>query len=88
MPKPELRTAMRRLITQIRDTLPFDGVESDFCSDTCRGCSVKLLDFLLIEIDDWEYKLDQGETPSFKDIDKLAKTAKKIHAVLVKNQLI
>ena len=88
MAKPELTTAMRNLIAQIRDTLPFDGVDSDFCSDTCRGCSVKLLDFLLVEVDDWEYRLDQGETPSFKDIDKLAKTAKKIHKVLVKNQLI
>lgn len=88
MAKPDVTTAMRNLIAQIKTTLPFDGVDTDFCSDTCRGCSVKLLDFLAIEIDDWEYRLGQGETPSFKDIDKLAKTAKKIHAVLCKNQLI
>ena len=79
---------MRELIAQIKRSLPFDDIDSSFCSDTCRGCSVKLIDFLAMEMSDWEYKLDQGKAPNFKDIIKLAKTAKKIHAVLLKNNLI
>ena len=88
MAKPNVAVAMRDLITQIKTTLPFDGVESDFCSDTCSGCSLKLLDFLALEIEQWEERLDQGEAPSLSDVHKLGKTAKKIHTVLVKNQLI
>ena len=86
--KPNTVDAMHHLIKQIKDTLPFSGVDASFCSDTCRGCSVKLIDFIAIEVEDWEHRLDQGDTPSFKDIDKLAKMTKKIHAVLLKNNLI
>ncbi len=86
--KPDTTTAMRNLITQIKDTLPFGGIDDDFCSDTCSGCSLKLVDFIALEIDEWEYKLDQGEVPNFNDINKLAKMAKKIQAVLIKNNLI
>ncbi len=86
--KPNTREAMSQLIAQIKDTLPFDGIDTDFCSDSCSGCSLKLVDFIAVEIDEWEYRLDQGETPNFKDISKLAKMATKIQAVLVKNNLI
>jgi len=86
--KPNTTQAMRNLIAQIKDTLPFDSVDSDFCSDTCSGCSLKLVDFLAVEIDQWEYKLDNNEIPTLNDLNKLAKTAKKIHKVLDKNNLL
>ena len=86
--KPTTADAMHQLIDQIKQTLPFDGVEADFCSDTCSGCSLKLLDFLALEIEQWENRLSQGETPTLSDVHKLGKTAKKIHAVLAKNQLL
>mgnify|MGYP001585427666 FL=1 len=86
--KPNTREAMYQLITQIKDTLPFDGIDTDFCSDSCSGCSLKLVDFIAVEIDEWEHRLNQGEVPNFKDINKLAKMAKKIQAVLIKNNLI
>ncbi len=86
--KPNTVDAMHELIVQIKTELPFKGVDTSFCSDTCTGCSIKLLEFIAIEIDDWEYKLNQGTVPSFKDLNKLAKMAKKIRAVLIKNKLI
>ncbi len=79
---------MRDLITQIKQTLPFDGFDNSACSDTCSGCSVKLINFLENELEDWEYRLNNKEVPNFKDINKLAKMATKIHRVLVKNNLI
>lgn len=86
--KPDTTTAMRGLIAQIKTTLPLDGVVSDFCSDTCSGCSLKLVDFLALEIEEWEYKISQLIVPNFKDIDRLAKMANKIRAVLIQNKLI
>ena len=86
--KPDTTTAMRGLIAQIKTTLPLDGVVSGFCSDTCSGCSLKLVDFLALEIDEWEYKISQLIVPNFKDIDRLAKMATKIRAVLIQNKLL
>lgn len=86
--KPNTTTAMYELIAQIKDTLPFDAVEADFCSDSCSGCSLKLIDFLALEIDEWEYQLGQDKVPNFNDINKLTNMAKKIRAVLMKNNLI
>ncbi|MBT3195091.1 MAG: hypothetical protein HOE35_00215 [Candidatus Ruthia sp.] len=86
--KPDTTTAMYELIAQIKDTLPFDDVGADFCSDTCSGCSLKLIDFIALEVDEWEYRLKQHKVPNFNDINKLANMAKKIHTVLIKNNLI
>jgi len=86
--KPNTTKDMHRLIVQIKDALPFNEIDSNFCSDVCTGCSVKLISFIEIEIDNWEYKLNKGKVPNFKDINKLANTAKKIRAVLLKNKLI
>ncbi len=43
--KPDTRTAMRNLIGQIRTAIPFDLPEAQMCSDSCDGCSIKLLEF-------------------------------------------
>ena len=86
--KPDTVLAMQNLIKQIRSAIPFDLGKIDACPDSCRGCSVKLIDFLEVEIEDWEYRLVNDETPNFKDLDKLAKTAKKIYRVLISNGLI
>jgi hypothetical protein len=86
--KPNTILAMYNLIKQIKSSIPFDLDKTDACPDSCRGCSVKLIDFLEVEIKDWEFRLVNNETPNFKDLDKLAKTAKKIHRVLINNGLI
>ena len=46
--RPDSVTAMRDLIAEIRRTLPFDKPEAQICTDPCRGCSIKLLDYLLV----------------------------------------
>ena len=86
--KPDTLLAMQNLIKQIKSAIPFDLGKIDACPDNCRGCSVKLIDFLEVEIVDWEYRLENNEAPNFEDLDKLAKTAKKIHRVLISNGLI
>ncbi len=86
--KPDTVLAMQNLIKQIKSAIPYGLGKTDNCPDICRGCSVKLIDFLEVEIEDWEYRLVNDETPNFKDLDKLAKTAKKIYRVLISNGLI
>ena len=86
--KPDTLLAMQNLIKQIKSAIPFDLGKIDACPDNCRGCYVKLIDFLEVEIVDWEYRLENNEAPNFEDLDKLAKTAKKIHRVLINNGVI
>jgi len=79
---------MRRLIAQIRNLMPFDTPEAQRCADSCSGCSAKLLAYLETEIDSWETRLAEGEQPSFGDLSRLARTGRKIHAVLLRNGLV
>jgi hypothetical protein len=86
--KPDTRTAMRNLIRQVREALPFDVPQARACTGSCQGCSQKLLDYLETELAGWETRLDQGERPNFGDLSRLANTGRKIHRVLVKNGVI
>jgi hypothetical protein len=85
--KPDRPTAMRTLIQQVRTAMPFDLPEANLCSGKCNGCSQKLLDYLDTELIDWEYRLQSGEVPDFGEINRIAKTSKKIYRVMKKNGL-
>ncbi len=86
--KPDTRTAMRRLIGQIREAMPFDLPEARVCEGPCDGCSMKLLDYLESDLEGWERRLDEGETPNLGDLAQLARTGRKIHRVMVANGLV
>jgi len=79
---------MRLLISQVRDNIPFDLPEAYVCSDNCNGCSLKLLEFLDMELLDWERRLDEGERPNFGDIKRMVKMARSIYRVLQRNGLV
>jgi len=68
--------------------MPFDMPEANICSGGCQGCSLKLLEYLDTELENWEFKLNAGELPSLGEISQLAKTSKKIYKVLQKNELV
>jgi len=86
--KPDTTTAMQQLMGQIRAAIPLDTPESTLCSDHCRVCSKKLLEFMGAELDAWEYKLAQGGQPNFGDLQRLARVATKVHKGLQKSGLI
>jgi len=86
--KPDTPTAMRLLISQVRHNIPFDLPEAYVCSDNCNGCSLKLLEFLDMELLDWERRLDEGEQPNFGDINRMVKMARSIYRVLQRNGLV
>jgi len=86
--KPKTPVAMQQLIQQVRQELPFGMQESYLCADECKGCSLKLLEFLDIELMDWQQRLDKGEIPGLGDIQRMAKISQRIHKVLDKNGVL
>ncbi|MCL6416267.1 hypothetical protein MIB92_11440 [Aestuariirhabdus sp. Z084] len=86
--KPRSDLAMRQLIEQVRQQVPFGLSEAEICSGGCQGCSKKLLDYLDRELEDWSLKLDQGEMPNFADLNSLASRSKKIYAALARSHLV
>ena len=80
---------MSNIIQQIKETFPFEISEEEMCAETCsHGCPKNLLEYIHLEITEWEQRLEKGETPNFGDIQKLSKTGKKIYTVLQKNDLV
>ncbi len=82
MKKPDTRTAMDLLIRRIRQALPFEDRAARLCSDDCRICSLKLLDYLEQELEGWEQRLARGERPDFGDLNRLADSGRKVRRAL------
>lgn len=79
---------MQHLIQQVRETLPFGTPQGYVCADECKGCSLKLLEFLDLELMDWEDRLQQGEVPGLRDVQRMARISRKIYKVLDKNGVL
>lgn len=86
--KPDTRTAMQQLIRQVRASIPFDAPSAHVCSDNCRGCSVKLMEFLDTELEGWESRLADGEQPTFGDLQRLAQQSRRVFSVLERNGVL
>ncbi len=86
--KPDTRTAMKLLITRIRESIPLDMPEAQMCSESCRICSKKLLDYLSSQLEEWDYRLEQGDIPNFSDLQKLERNGRKIYSNLKKDGLL
>jgi hypothetical protein len=87
--KPKTDVVVINIIQQIRESFPFDISEEELCAESCSyGCPQKLLEYMRLEITEWEQRLKKGEIPNFSDIQKLEKTSKKIYQVLEKNNLV
>ena len=86
--KPDLPTAMARLIQQIRQAVPFDMPTEKLCDGACRGCAKKLLAFLDAELEEWERRLADDETPTFGDLNRLARRSLKVRTALQRNNLM
>ncbi len=86
--KPDTKEAMRNLIKDIRLGIPFDTPVAELCNGPCTGCSKKLMDYLDMELEEKEALLTAGHSPTLGEINRLKKTAVKIHSVLVQNGLI
>lgn len=86
--KPKPPEAMRRLIRQVRDALPFRRSPEELCSGGCKPCAPKLLEYLATELDEWDERLDRGEVPTLGEIDRLARSSRKVYEALRKAGMI
>ncbi|WP_207062147.1 hypothetical protein [Motiliproteus sp. SC1-56] len=86
--KPDPRTAMALLLEEVRNTFPFDIPPARLCDGPCSGCPKKLLEYLDTQLEEWEDRLKHGEAPRLGDLDRLGRTARKVHRVLEKNGLL
>ena len=86
--KPYPIQAMHSLISQIKDSLPFNLTETEICAGICVGCPKKMMEYISFELDYWECGLQNGETPTLRDINNLARIGKKVHRSLTKNSLV
>ena len=87
--KPDTATAMRQMIEQVRDAIPFDRPEAQVCTGLCTGCSVKLLDYLDRQLSEWETRIAAGERPSLADLSRLLGGAsRKVYRALAANGLV
>ena len=85
--KPNTTEAMHILIHEVRTALPLSLSPLEVCADECRGCSIKLIEYIAMELENWEYRLDDGYVPNFGDLRKLARSSNKIYLALRKNGL-
>ena len=86
--KPDTANAMRQLIDQARDAIPFDRPEAQVCTGLCTGCSVKLLDYLDRQLSEWETRIAAGERPSLADLSRLGGASRKVYRALAANGLV
>ncbi|MCY0963938.1 hypothetical protein [Parathalassolituus penaei] len=86
--RPAPRIAMQQLITEVRDTLPFHLPPSELCQHSCSGCPKKLMEFMETELSEQEMLLDAGDEPTLGDINRLARTSRKVYNVMQKNGLV
>lgn len=78
---------MRQLITRIREGFPFDVPAAQICDGECRGCSIKLLDYLAGELDDCEQRIAAGERFGLAELSRLLRSARKIANALRRSGL-
>lgn len=86
--KPDRATAMLNIIELVKRDFPFEDPNRQVCGDTCIGCPKKLLELVETEIQFWEYRIEEGDIPTFKEISQFAKLCKNIRRGLLKNGLV
>lgn len=86
--KPTPREAMCRLLTAMREQLPLYAPEASLCQKSCVGCPKKLMQYIEGEYEYWQQEVDSGGDILLGDINRLARSSRKIQAVLTKNGII
>jgi hypothetical protein len=86
--KPTVKEAMSNLIREAREKLPFNLSFSGNCIGRCEECPEKLLEYLDMDLSNWQSRLEHGEVPHIDQVYALARDCKEIHGILCKKGLI
>jgi hypothetical protein len=86
--KPDVKTAMEDLIKEARQRLPLRHSFNNNCEGRCEECPFKLLEYLDMDLSNWEEKLKKGDKPNIDDLYILANDCKRIRDILEKQGLL
>ena len=84
--KPDRQTAMRQLLTEVKQAFPLYEPETFVCGpdNKCIGCPKKLLELVDTEVSYWEH----GVTPQFDEIRQFGKLCKNVRRGLMRNNIM
>ena len=86
--KPTTTEAMTTLLNQINKALPFGMAEAEICAGKCIGCPKKLMEYMSMEVDYWQCRLEQNDAPDLAEFTNFANRSKRIYKSLSKNGLV
>lgn len=86
--KPRANIAMANLIKEARERIPFNLPLTGFCEGRCDECPEKLLEFLDMELEDWDSRLKRGVVPDLGEVSALAKSCREVYSLLEKKGLV
>lgn len=86
--KPNTKVAMENLIKEAREKIPFTLSFEGNCEGRCDECPFKLLEFLDIDLLNWEARLKRGDVPSLGDVHTLGRQCKEIYNILQMKGLV
>lgn len=86
--KPHTTIAMKTVIQEATEKIPFGMSFDGFCVGQCDVCPEKLLEYLDGQISDWKTKLDLGEVPNLGDVRVLAESCHQVYDELIYQGLI
>ena len=79
---------MENLIKEARGKIPFNLSFDGYCEGRCDECPEKLLEFLDINLLNWESRLKRGDVPNLGDVHALARDCEEVYAILEKKGLV
>jgi len=86
--KPDTATAMKQLIQDARAQIPFDLPLDCSCDGHCEECPSKLVEFLYIDLSNWEFRLKRGDVPSVGELHTLGRECLEVRNLLRKKGFI
>lgn len=88
--KPDRITAMQQIIDAVKAEFPLYQEDTFVCGpdNDCVGCPKKLMELVDSELCYWQNEIDNGISPTFKEINQFAKMCKNIRRSLVRNNRI
>lgn len=86
--KPDVKTAMENLIREARKRIPFHLSFSGNCEGRCDECPYKLMEFLDMDLSDWESRLKRGDVPTIGELHTLGRSCQELYDILKKERYI
>jgi hypothetical protein len=86
--KPGTKTAMKNIIGEAREKIPFNLSFDGNCEGRCDECPFKLLELLDMDLSNWEFRLKRGDIPNLGDVHTLGRSCKDVYALLQTKGLV